>query len=101
MQTLRKRSGATGAAIGIAAFLAICTYFAFAAVQGEFGHLKRVEIESEGQALQTELAQLMQERIKLQNKSKRLSDGYLDLELLDERARKVLGLARQSEIIIR
>ena len=37
----------------------------------------------------------------LKNKTYRLSDGYLDLDLLDERVRKVLGMARVNDVIIR
>jgi cell division protein FtsB len=29
-----------------------------------------------------------------------MSDDYLDLDLLDERARKVLGMVRPNEIVI-
>lgn len=36
----------------------------------------------------------------MENKTLRLSDNFLDLDLLDERARKVLGLARPDEIIL-
>ena len=36
----------------------------------------------------------------MQNLTHRLSDEYLDLDLLDERAREVLGLIRSDEIII-
>jgi len=36
----------------------------------------------------------------MENKTRRLSDNFLDLDLLDERARKVLGMARADEIII-
>jgi cell division protein FtsB len=35
------------------------------------------------------------------NKTLRLSAGSLDLDLLDEQARKVLGLGRPDELIIR
>ena len=38
--------------------------------------------------------------IEMENKTRRLSDNFLDLDLLDERARKVLGMARADEIII-
>jgi len=36
----------------------------------------------------------------MENKTHRLSDNFLDLDLLDEQARKVLGMARPDEIII-
>ena len=37
----------------------------------------------------------------MRNLTRRLSDDYLDLDLLDERARDVLGLVRADELIIR
>ncbi|MCP5075898.1 MAG: septum formation initiator family protein [Rhodobacteraceae bacterium] len=79
----------------------LTVYFTFAAVQGDFGHLRRVQIEADADALQTQLAQLHADHAVLKNKTRRLSDDYLDLDLLDERARKVLGMARGDEIIIR
>lgn len=75
-------------------------YFAFAAVQGPSGILRRVQIEAEAQELETERAGLQQEVNRMQNLTHRLSDEYLDLDLLDERAREVLGLIRSDEIII-
>jgi len=36
----------------------------------------------------------------MENLTKRMSDEYLDVDLLDERARKVLGLVRADEIVI-
>jgi cell division protein FtsB len=37
----------------------------------------------------------------MKNLTHRLSDDYLDIDLLDERAREVLGLMRPDEVIIR
>ena len=37
----------------------------------------------------------------LRNKTHRLSDAYLDLDLLDQQARDVLGLVRSDEVVIR
>ena len=88
------------AAISLAAFLALCGYFVFAAIQGQFGHLKHAELRSEEQILLAEAEALKSTRVDLENKVKRLSDAYLDVELLDEQARKVLGLVRDGEIII-
>ena len=44
---------------------------------------------------------LQAERATIANKTRRLSTEHLDLDLLDEQARKVLGLGRPDEIIIR
>ena len=76
-------------------------YFVFAAIQGDYGHFRRVQIEADEAALTVQLANLQADRAILENKTRRLSDTYLDLDLLDERARKVLGMARGDEIIIR
>jgi cell division protein FtsB len=37
----------------------------------------------------------------MENLTRRLSDQYLDLDLLDERARNVLGYIRSDEIVVR
>ena len=37
----------------------------------------------------------------MENLTSRLSDDYLDLDLLDEQARDVLGLVRADEIVVR
>jgi cell division protein FtsB len=36
----------------------------------------------------------------MQNRTKRLSDEYLDIDLLDEQAREVLGYVRADEVVI-
>ena len=75
-------------------------YFIFAAVQGDFGLFKRIQIEAEAQDLKDELDALVEEVATMENKTRRLSDDYLDLDLLDEQARDVLGLIRPDEIIV-
>ncbi|MDN3711101.1 septum formation initiator family protein [Paracoccus cavernae] len=76
-------------------------YFAFAAVQGPSGILRRVQLEAETQDLVAERDRLKSEVDSMSNLTKRLSDDYLDIDLLDERARAVLGIIRADEVIIR
>lgn len=83
---------------GMALFLAV--YFTFAAVQGDFGVFRRAEVNAEARTLQVELAEIRAEVTEMENLTRRLSDAYLDLDLLDERARDVLGMVRGDEIII-
>ncbi|MFX0542386.1 FtsB family cell division protein [Roseovarius sp. S4756] len=80
---------------------ALGTYFTFAAVQGDFGLFSRAEIEAEASELQAQLDALNAEVAVMENLTHRLSDTYLDLDLLDEQARSVLGLLRTDEIVIR
>ncbi len=81
--------------------IASVLYFTFAAIQGDYGIFRKAEVEAQEIQLTHELAVLRRERAEMQNRTKRLSKDYLDLDLLDEQARKVLGLARGDEIIIR
>ncbi|MCA0272675.1 MAG: FtsB family cell division protein [Albidovulum sp.] len=91
-------------AIGMAFYLVIVGglgfYFTFAAVQGDYGVFRRVQAEAERQTLTAERDRLKAEAAKMENLTRRLSDGYLDLDLLDERARNVLGVIRSDEIVI-
>ena len=76
-------------------------YFTFAAVQGDYGLFKRIEVNAEGDALAAELAVLEQEVARMENLTTRLSGNFLDLDLLDQQSRDVLGLIRADEIVIR
>lgn len=76
-------------------------YFIFAAVQGDFGVFRRVQIEAEAQSLTSERDALKLALVEMQNRTHRLSDEFLDLDLLDQQARDVLGYIRADEIVIR
>ena len=79
----------------------LSAYFTFAAVQGNFGLFRRVEIAAESDRLSRDLEALKAEIASMENLTRRLSDDFLDLDLLDEQARDVLGLLRADEIVIR
>ncbi len=89
---------------GMLAFLGAClcagAYFAFVAVQGDSGLFQRLRAEVEADELRAELAAYRLEVARLDNKTRRLSDDFLDLDLLDEQARDVLGMIHPDEIII-
>lgn len=99
---MQKRSRpAMGTLLSFLGLIAMGLYFTFAAVQGDYGVFKRAEVTAEGRALSQELATLHAEVARMENLTRRLSDTYLDLDLLDEQARDVLGLIRADEIVIR
>lgn len=93
------RSG-FGPVIFFALAFALSIYFTFAAVQGTYGLFQRVEIAAEAESLTVDLSALEQEIARMENLTKRLSDTYLDLDLLDQQARSVLGVLRADEIVI-
>ncbi len=76
------------------------SYFTFAAVQGDYGVFRQVEIAAEAEVLRSERDRLAAELAEMENRTRRLSDDYLDIDLLDEQAREVLGYARADEILI-
>ncbi|ETA49248.1 FtsB family cell division protein [Ponticoccus alexandrii] len=98
--TTRKARPTLGVLVFFTLTLSLTAYFTFAAVQGDFGLFRRAEIVSEGQRLTAELAAVHQEVARLENLTHRLSDEFLDLDLLDQQARDVLGLVRSDEIVV-
>ena len=80
--------------------LTLGLYFTFAAVQGDYGLFRRAEILNDARKLEAELTMLQNEVDKMRNLTLRMSDEYLDLDLLDEQARDILGQIRSDEVII-
>ena len=96
----RSTRPAFGTLIFFAIAFALSIYFTFAAVQGDFGLFRRAEIVAESQDLREQLAAVRADVARMENLTRRMSDDYLDLDLLDEQARKVLGMVRADEIVI-
>ena len=80
---------------------ALATYFTFAAVQGNHGLFQRIETKAEIATLRTTRDRLAAELATVENRTRRLSDDWLDLDLLDQQARQVLGYTRADEIVVR
>lgn len=95
------KSPAFGPAIFFSLAVVLGGYFVFAAVQGEYGVINRIQIDAEAAVLRTQRDALQAELTIVTNRTMRLSDYYLDLDLLEEQARQTLGLLRADEIILR
>lgn len=89
-----------GATVYVLIAVTLGCYFTFAAVQGDYGVFRQVEIAAEAEQLTAERDRLAAELAEIENRTKRLSDDYLDIDLLDEQARSVLGYVRADEIVI-
>ncbi|WP_425101340.1 FtsB family cell division protein [Tropicibacter sp. S64] len=98
--THRRARPTLGTLIFFAVALSLSAYFTFAAVQGDFGLFRRAEISVEAHELQGELAHLREDVSRMENLTHRLSDEYLDLDLLDQQARDTLGMIRADEIVV-
>lgn len=79
----------------------VIAIFAHSGLQGDHGLAAYREAAAEERRLRAELAQRQAEHEALANKVLRISDRYLDLDLLDERARAVLGFVREDELVVR
>lgn len=100
MTSSRRTPGLTPLIISCVLFF-LGAYFTFTAVQGDHGIFRRVQVEVEIAELRAELDALEAEVALMHNKTRRMSDDFLDLHLLDEQARDILGLMRADEILIR
>ena len=100
MNPIQSRPALGGILYMVLAFTLGC-YFTFAAVQGDYGMFARVAINAEAVGLRAERDRLSVDLGEMQNLTHRLSDDYLDLDLLDQQTRDVLGYMRADEIAIR
>ena len=75
-------------------------YFIFASFTGEFGVPAKYQFLAKEKVLTKELNILIEESKAIKNKVRRLSDTSLDLELLDQQARIILGMIGEEELIV-
>ncbi|MEM6488431.1 MAG: septum formation initiator family protein [Pseudomonadota bacterium] len=80
---------------------AVAAVFVHSATRGENGLDALAAERAEARALEATLSVLEAERAALANRVGRLSGEGIDPDLLDERARAVLGYARDDELLIR
>ena len=80
--------------------LILCFYFIIASFRGEFGVSSKYQLLAKEKALAKELKLVNEKTITINNQIRRLSDTSLDLELLDQQARKILGLIGEDELIV-
>ncbi len=97
----KSRTGGLGGALYYIVAFCLGLYFTFAAVQGDYGLFERVQINAERDLLAAEREALAHRIAVMSNKTLRLSDDYLDLDLLDEQARSILGYVRADEVVLR
>ena len=80
--------------------LILCLYFIIASFNGEFGVSAKYHLLAKEKVLANELNTINKETKKIKNRIKRLSNTSLDLELLDQQARIILGMIGEEELIV-
>lgn len=96
---MTRKSSLTGLLLPLV-LVCVGAYFTFTAVQGNYGLFQRIQVEAEVDRLTIELAMLEAETTRMEIVTRRLSDDYLDLDLLDQQVRDVLGYVRPDEIVL-
>ena len=87
-------------AIGSLFCVLILFYLGFHTVSGERGVFALIRESHRLDMLQNKLSETKSERIILENKTKKLSNNSLDLDLLDEQTRLVLGISGKNEVVL-
>ncbi|MFL2796121.1 MAG: septum formation initiator family protein [Paracoccaceae bacterium] len=80
--------------------LILCLYFIIASFNGEFGVSAKYHLLAKEKVLANELNTINKETKIIKNRIKRLSNTSLDLELLDQQARIILGMIGEEEAIV-
>ena len=80
--------------------LLCCVYFGFHLVWGQKGYIKYREVYSIFENKVREVSNLEAQRVVLEGKNSLFSRNALDLDALDEYARKALGIAGRVEYVI-
>lgn len=94
VQPIQKR------AVGSLFCVLLLFYLAFHTVSGERGVFALLRENSKLESLKAQLAEVRSERESLEKKVSKLSSDNLDLDLLDEQARNVLGAAGKDEVVV-
>lgn len=75
-------------------------YFTYHLIQGDRGLIAYFRLNKEIDQLETRVARSNAARAGMENRVARLRSRSLDPDMLDERAREVLGYAHEDEIIV-
>lgn len=78
---------------------ALFVYFGYHLVSGQNGIIAYLKLEEEFATTEQKADALRAERLQMESKVGMLYSKSLDLDMLDEQARRVLGYARPDEII--
>ena len=79
---------------------AALAYYGFHGINGNLGLQSKQEYEARLAGLEAELGALSAERTQLETRTRALSDGALQRDMIDEQARLALGLTRANEVIL-
>jgi cell division protein FtsB len=80
--------------------LLLLAYFGYHAVEGDYGHHALQKLKSREADLSDQLARLKDERRALDRRVALMRPESLDPDMIEERARRTLNVARAGDIVI-
>jgi len=80
--------------------LGLFVYFAYHLMHGDRGYFAWKGVEEKLKTSETQYEQVHEQRQALENRVKMLRPDSIDLDLLDERARAVLGFMKPTEVVV-
>ena len=83
-----------------AASVGIGSYFVWHAINGERGLKNRVMYKARIAELDSELAGIRTEKVRIERRVRMLQADTLDRDLLDEEARNILGRLHKNELVV-
>lgn len=99
MRTKFRKRRAYGRLVVPLLSLVCFSYFGFHAYHGTFGLESATNLEIRRQQLQAELDLVSERRRELERRVLLMSDGSIESDMLDERARMMLNVARPNEVV--
>lgn len=96
----RAAKSALRQAIGPAIGACVVAYFVYYAVQGDRGLIALKQIQGEIAQAEEVLQQVAAERERMERRAQLLRGDNLDRDMLDERARSMLNLSGERDVII-
>ncbi len=100
MVNLRKFSGFLVSLALPVALLAVLWFFSLQIFTGNYGHIALEKTQRDSAAQEREIAGLREREDALRKRNAGLRAEALDLDLLDERARDVLGMIGREEVFL-
>ncbi len=81
--------------------LLMLLYFIFHSIYGSRGVIAYFKLQAELESAHNKLSTLRVERLEIENRAKLLRPGSLDKDMLDEKARNILGIVLPSEQVFK
>lgn len=87
-------------AVGPLVGLGAVAYFAYHTVEGDRGVLAYFRLQNEILEAEMQLARVSSERTEMEHRVQLLNPDHLDPDMLEERARIMLNMGREGEVVI-